>query len=120
MPEAIPALDTKILAAVEALKANPKIARGIATALEESDKAMKEQCEICEIPAPTFEEGVRAQEIARRMKLYGLTDVTIDEIGNVVGRRPGKGKGPSLALGAHMDTVFPAGTDVTVHQEGNR
>ena len=69
MPEAIPALDTKILAAVEALKANPKIARGIATALEESDKAMKEQCEICEIQAYTFEEGERAQEIRTRMTL---------------------------------------------------
>lgn len=107
MPEAIPALDTKILAAVEALKANPKIARGIATALEESDKAMKEQCEICEIPAPTFEEGVRAQEIARRMKLYGLTDVTIDEIGNVVGRRRAREKARRLRWAPTWTRCFP-------------
>ncbi len=120
MTDTIPALDEQILSSIETLKANPKVARGLAIALEESEMSMKEQCEICEIPAPTFEESVRAQEIARRMKLYGLTDVTIDEIGNVVGRRPGKGNGPSLALGAHMDTVFPAGTDVKVRQEGNR
>ena len=67
-----------------------------------------------------FEEKVRAEEIARRMKAYGIEDVTIDEIGNVVGFRPGKGSGPVLALGAHMDTVFPAGTDVKVKKEGNR
>ncbi|MDO4938228.1 MAG: M20/M25/M40 family metallo-hydrolase [Sutterellaceae bacterium] len=120
MTNAIPELDAHVFAAVESLKSNPKVARGLAIALEESEMAMKEQCEICEIPAPTFEESVRAEDIVRRMKLYGLTDVAIDEIGNVVGRRPGKGNGPSLALGAHMDTVFPAGTDVKVRQEGNR
>lgn len=120
MSNNIPALDPQVLAAVEALKANPKIAKALALALEESDKAMQEQCEICEIPAPTFEESVRAQEIMRRMKLYGLTDVHIDEIGNVVGLRKGKGNGPVLAMGAHMDTVFPAGTEIKVKQEGNR
>lgn len=120
MPNAIPALDPKYLTAVETLKANPKIARGLELALAESEKAMQEQCEICEIPSPTFEEHALAEEMVRRMKLYGLSNVYIDEIGNVVGLRPGKGTGPSLALGAHMDTVFPTGTDVTVKKEGCR
>jgi tripeptide aminopeptidase len=38
----------------------------------------------------------------------------------VVGRRPGSGKRPTLVLSAHLDTVFPEGTDVTVRKEGER
>ena len=63
MPEAIPALDTKILAAVEALKANPKIARGIATALEESDKATSRL-----MRSATSWAAARARERARRLR----------------------------------------------------
>ena len=53
------------------------------------------------------------------MKL-GLTNVRIDKEGNVIGIRPGKGNGPRLVLGAHLDTVFPAGTNVKVRQEGTK
>lgn len=53
----------------------------------------------------------------RRFQALGLTDVTIDQEGNVIARRPGTGNGPTLVLGAHLDTVFPAGTDVRVREE---
>lgn len=116
----IPELNPTVLSTIQALKESPKVAKALQIALDEAELGMKEQIELCEIPAPTFEESVRGEEIARRMKAYGLTDVTVDEIGNIIGFRPGKGNGPVLAIGAHMDTVFPAGTDVTVKQEGNR
>ena len=85
-----------------------------------AEAAMVMQCELCEIPAPTFHEEVRAAEIVRRMKALGLKDVHVDEIGNVIGRRPGRGDGPVLAIGAHMDTVFPEGTPIKVRREGDR
>ena len=52
------------------------------------------------------------------MKAYGLKDVVMDPSGNVVGRRPGKDNGPVLAIAAHLDTVFPAGTNLKVTKEG--
>lgn len=114
-------LDEKTFERVKALLENPKIAAALALAKDEAAGAMREQMEICGIPAPTFEESARAAEILRRMKAYGVDSVEIDEIGNVVARRPGTDpEGPELAIGAHMDTVFPAGTDVTVRREGNR
>ena len=116
----IPQLNPEILSSIRALKESPKMAKALQIAFDEAELGMREQIELCEIPAPTFEEAVRGEDIVRRMKAYGLTDVTVDEIGNVIGFRPGKGNGPVLAIGAHMDTVFPAGTDVTVKQEGNR
>lgn len=113
-------IDAAVAEQVEAIARTPEMAKAIELAKTGAEAAMKLQVHLCEIPAPTFEERVRAEEMVRLMKSLGLEDVTIDGIGNVVGRRPGKNPdAPLLAIGAHMDTVFPAGTDVTVHQEGN-
>ena len=119
MTQNIPPLSEEVFAQVEKLAAQPAVKAALEQAAREADRAMEEQIELCEIEAPTFHEEVRAKRVAELMRQYGLSDVTIDPIGNVVGRRPGRGNGPVLALGAHMDTVFPAGTDVKVRREGN-
>ena len=119
MTQNIPPLSEEVFAQVEKLAEKPAVKAALEQAAREADRAMEEQIELCEIEAPTFHEEVRAKRVAELMRKYGLTDVTIDPIGNVVGRRPGRGNGPVLALGAHMDTVFPAGTDVKVRREGN-
>ena len=119
MTQNIPPLSEEVLAQVKKLAEKPEVKAAMEQAAREVDRAMEEQIELCEIEAPTFHEEVRARRVAELMRAYGLTDVVIDPIGNVVGRRPGKGNGPVLALGAHMDTVFPAGTDVKVRREGN-
>ncbi len=71
---------------------------------------------IAETPAPTGDEGARARLVAERMITAGVPAVEIDSAGNVVGRLPGRG-GPVLLLAAHLDTVFPHGTDLTVHKD---
>lgn len=119
MTQNIPPLSEEVLAQVKKLAEKPEVKAAMEQAAREVDRAMEEQIELCEIEAPTFHEEVRARCVAELMRAYGLTDVVTDPIGNVVGRRPGKGNGPVLALGAHMDTVFPAGTDVKVRREGN-
>ena len=120
MTTTIPPLSPVFEDDLKTLAALPRVAAGLKALDDGAEASMAMQVELCEIPAPTFKESVRAAEIVRRMKALGLTDVSIDEIGNVVGKRPGKGTGPVLAIGAHMDTVFPEGTDVTVRREGNR
>jgi len=75
--------------------------------------------ELTEIPAPPFQEALRAARFAELLTEAGLSDVTIDAVGNVVGRRPGTVGGRTVAYVAHLDTVFPEGTDVTVEVEGN-
>lgn len=115
----IPAIDESVLAQMQVVASLPKVQKGLQIAQDQAERAMVEQVELCEIASPTFHEETRAKEIARRMKEYGLTDVTIDGIGNVVGVRKGKGNGPVLVIDAHMDTVFPHGIDVTVRREGD-
>lgn len=120
MTQQLPPLNASIAEHAQKLAARPEVAAALADLKANAPEAMKLQVHLCEIPAPTFHEEVRAAEIQRLMKSYGLEDVQIDEIGNVVGRRPGKGNGPLLAIGAHMDTVFPEGTPIKVRREGNR
>jgi tripeptide aminopeptidase len=79
---------------------------------------VQEVIAVCEIAAPTFEEFGRTEYVRRRMSELGLTEVTTDEIGNVVGRCPGTGGGPTILLAAHIDTVFPLETDVQVRMDG--
>jgi len=75
---------------------------------------------LCEIPAPTFAEGPRAQAVAEELRTLGLEDVHLDAVHNVLGTLPGSGPGPTFLLDAHTDTVFPAGTDVQVRREDGK
>src|SRR2546422_241444 len=75
---------------------------------------------ICEIPAPPFKEELRARDVARRFEAIGLARVRSDDVGNVIAERPGLSSKPSVIVSAHLDTVFPEGTDVRVRREGAR
>jgi acetylornithine deacetylase/succinyl-diaminopimelate desuccinylase-like protein len=87
---------------------------------ELGDELDAELVRICEIPAPPFKEEPRAREVARRFAEIGLERVRSDEVGNVIAERPGLSSRPSVIVSAHLDTVFPEGTDVQVRREGAR
>jgi len=75
---------------------------------------------ICEIPAPPFKEQERGRYFAARFIELGLSDVHTDSEGNVIGFYRGQSEEPLLVLSAHLDTVFPEGTDVKVRRAGSR
>ena len=75
---------------------------------------LDQQVALCEVPAPPFAEKARAEVYRQAFLRYGLRNVRIDAVGNVVGERPGVGNGPHLVFSAHLDTVFPEGTAVKV------
>lgn len=104
---------------IAALTADAGVRLALETAKNEVERAMAEQVEISEIPSPTFEEARRGEAIAAKLRQYGLTDVVVDPSGNVVGRRPGVKGGVTVAVAAHLDTVFAADVDVTVRKEGH-
>ncbi len=87
---------------------------------EEYDRFVNELVQLTEIPAPPFGEEVRASTYMAMLRDAGLTNVEMDQIGNVMGLRRGTGEAPLLAVAAHLDTVFPEGTEVEVRREGNR
>jgi tripeptide aminopeptidase len=77
------------------------------------------QQEIAKIPAPPFGEKLRTEWMVERFLELGLESVHTDEAGNVFGIRAGS-TSRLVALSAHIDTVFPAGTPLTIRQQGSR
>jgi tripeptide aminopeptidase len=84
------------------------------------DRFVTELVTLTEIPAPPFKEERRAKAYLEMLRRVGLSDVEMDPEGNVMGVRKGTGTGSMLAVVAHLDTVFPEGTDVKVRRAGTR
>jgi acetylornithine deacetylase/succinyl-diaminopimelate desuccinylase-like protein len=80
----------------------------------------EEHIAICSIPAPPFGERERAEYLCARFRERGLSDAHLDEEGNCIALRRGQVDEPLLVISAHLDTVFPAGTDFTVRRSGNK
>jgi acetylornithine deacetylase/succinyl-diaminopimelate desuccinylase-like protein len=81
-------------------------------------QTIEDQIRLCEVEAPPFKEAKRAELYAQLFKEVGLTNVRIDKEGNVLGEKRGTQARPHLVFSAHLDTVFPEGTPVTVTREG--
>src|SRR5436309_4193720 len=77
------------------------------------------QLEMARIAAPPFGERARGEWLAQKLIDLGLEDVHCDDVGNVFGISPGRGK-DYVAISAHIDTVFPAGTPLNIRQQGAR
>jgi len=113
-PAAAPAVET----AYQALLSNPKVVKTLDAIKADDDTALAEQKRITEIPAPPYKEKVRAEYFLKRIQELGFKDASIDAEGNVIALRRGTGGGrPKLVVSAHLDTVFPEGTDVTVKEK---
>ena len=76
--------------------------------------------QIQQIPAPTFAETQRAQFVRGLFEAEGLQDISVDEVDNVFACLPGEGRARPLIVSAHLDTVFPIETDLTVQRKKNR
>src|SRR5215831_18673299 len=81
------------------------------------DRFMNEIVQLTEIEAPPFKEEKRGKVYLDMLRQHGLSNVEMDAEGNVMGIRKGTGGGPLIAIAAHLDTVFPEGTDVKVKKK---
>lgn len=81
---------------------------------------IQENIDVCEVAAPGFQEHERAEYVARRLREVGLDNVYVDGTPNVYAEIVGTEVGPTVLVAAHLDTVFPAGTDVKVRREGDQ
>lgn len=74
---------------------------------------------LTEIPAPPFKEEKRAEAFKVMLKSAGVDSIWIDEVGNVLALKRGKIGARTVCLDAHLDTVFPEETDVTVKESND-
>jgi len=109
------------MARMRKLMASPAFAKAKASLDSDWDRIVADLTTLTEIPAPPFQEADRAKAYAAMLKDHGLADVEIDSEGNASGLRKGRDpKAPLLVIAAHLDTVFPAGTDTKVRKDGDR
>ena len=104
---------------IEKLADDPACARALTWIEKNSAWVTDQQIHLTEIPAPEFKEAPRAEYLKKIFEAAGL-NVQLDKIGNVIGERPGSEPNSIILLAAHLDTVFPAGTDVRVKRKANR
>src|SRR5438874_9024715 len=107
-PAAAPDLlkDAAVKAALDTAKANEA-------------QTIEDQIRFCEVPAPSFKETARGDVLKQTFQELGLQNVRVDKAGNVLGDRPGAAPRPRFVIAAHLDTVFPEGTDVKVKRDGS-
>ena len=118
----LPPLLPETKTVMDTLMAADLIKKALQLAVDQDDLCLQEQIAITETPSSPFGEEIRGKDFVERFTKLGLLDVHMDEVGNVIGRRPGVGPEPrtKLIISAHLDTVFAKDTNFKVRQEGNR
>lgn len=126
-PPAVPT-SAELLEAIASLDSLPEIRESYEWFASEEATLAEWQMELAQIPAPPFGEAARGRWLMDRFRELKLEDVHTDEVGNVLGTRRGSkpaknAKSPTrnyVALSAHIDTVFPAGTPLNISKRGQK
>ncbi len=95
------------------------LADGISYIDDSLEELLELITQITEIPAPSHDERERGEFVGKKMTAFGIPHVKIDEVGNVLGFLPGVDESKVIVTMAHLDTVFPRETDLTVKRDGN-
>ncbi len=97
---------------------SPRVQKACAFFDTRAEEITRDHIALCEIPSPPFGEDERARYFAEKLRSYGLSEVSIDAEGNCLGIRRGQQQQQEapllIAASAHLDTVFPLGTNCTV------
>lgn len=100
-----------------ALKNYPNVLAAAATYLEQKEKLIDLCIQVQQIASPTGDEKAKSDWVAESFATLGLSDIHQDGLYNTYGRRAGNGPAAAasnaLLISAHIDTVFPATTDLT-------
>lgn len=102
------------------LTSSSRVEKALSFLKDDNDNTTEEQIELTAIEAPTFLEETKGKLYKKKLEELGIQDIAVDEVGNVFGIRPGTGGGPKLVVCAHLDTVFPLGTDVVAKRKDGK
>jgi tripeptide aminopeptidase len=105
-------------AAMRKIVTSPQFQRASAALEAGHERWVSDTITLTEVPAPPFKEAARAKLYQRMFQERGLSDIEVDEEGNVLALRKGTGANGIVIVSAHLDTVFPEGTNVKVRREG--
>ena len=104
---------------VSRLSQDAACARALAWIDRNTSWVTEQQIALTQVPAPELGESQRADALKSIFCKIGLQP-RIDETGNVIAEHVGMRTDRIVLIAAHLDTVFPPGTDVRVRREGKR
>ncbi|WP_113925626.1 M20/M25/M40 family metallo-hydrolase [Cognataquiflexum aquatile] len=104
---------------VQELAKKPAIKKAFEYIIEIDAVTIQDMITLTEIPTPTFHEKEKGLVYADMLRKAGADSVWTDEVGNVIALRKGTKSDKTIVVDAHLDTVFPFGTDVKVKQKGD-
>lgn len=101
---------------ISAISGQPSVAAALEGFQTDREHILSLITRIQQVPAPTFAERERAELVEQEVAALGLVDVGRDELDNVFGRLPGTDadRVQPVVVSAHLDTVFPRETDLTL------
>lgn len=104
---------------VQELAKKPAIKKAFDYIIEIDPVTIQDMVTLTEIPTPTFHEKEKGIVYVDMLRKAGADSVWTDEVGNVIALRKGTKSDKTIVVDAHLDTVFPFGTDVKVKQRGD-
>lgn len=107
-------IEKKYFNEIKAILKNKKVKKSYEYIIQQEPFTYENLIKLTEIEAPPFKEQNRAIEFKHMIEEIGIDSVWIDLEGNVVGLLKGQEGTRTVGLDAHLDTVFPEGTDVKV------
>ncbi|UHG89695.1 M20/M25/M40 family metallo-hydrolase [Spirosoma oryzicola] len=114
-----PTIDKRYADEIKKLADQPAVKTAFQTFIDLEPQTKQDLITLTETPSPPFKEQVRAKKFAAMIKEAGADSVWIDEVNNVLAKRKGRSGKKTVVVEAHLDTVFPEGTDVKVKQKGD-
>ncbi len=113
-------IEKKYTKEIDRLAKAKKVKAAFSYIESQKNETTKNHIALTEILAPPFKEDVRGVAFSKMLELAGVDSLWTDKVGNVIGLRKGtSGTSGYVGIDAHLDVVFPEGTDVTVKKMGD-
>ncbi|WP_228237562.1 M20/M25/M40 family metallo-hydrolase [Allomuricauda sp. M10] len=115
-----PTIEKQYTKEIEKLTKAKKVKAAFEIIKGQMDKTTADLITLTEVLAPPFMEDEKGKVFAKMLEEAGIDSIWTDKVGNVIGLRKGtSGESGYVGVDAHLDVVFPEGTDVTVQKVGD-
>lgn len=115
-----PTIEKQYTKEIEKLTKAKKVKAAFEIIKGQMDQTTADLITLTEVLAPPFMEDEKGKVFAKMLEEAGVDSIWTDKVGNVIGLRKGtSGESGYVGVDAHLDVVFPEGTNVTVQKVGD-
>ncbi|MEC7264445.1 MAG: M20/M25/M40 family metallo-hydrolase [Bacteroidota bacterium] len=120
MAQETPAIEKQYTKEIEKLTKTKQVKAAFEFIKAQKEQTTADLITLTEVLAPPFMEDEKGKVFAKMLEEAGIDSIWTDKVGNVIGLRKGTSGEPGyVGIDAHLDVVFPEGTNVTVQKVGD-